>query len=667
MDKRDILVRLLGEETVSKMTDRASGGLDRFGDKLEATEKDAKNLDQQIVEVEGNLKTLATAFSRTQDAADRVDLTKAMRQQQAELRKLTKARDLLPDMDKAGEEAAKGFVASLVTRIGPLLARAPGGPAGLAIGGALAVGIVPMLGAAVGGAVLGGVGVGGVIGGITLASKDARVQAAGQALGEAIMADLDDAASTFVQPTIDAIGIIRAAWTDVSGDVQAVFGAVSRYVEPLARGVADSVREIVPGVREAAEAAGPIVREIGEGLPRIGRAISDVLSDISGHADEGASAMRALFGGIEQVIRFGGGVIAVLSDIYRGILTVSDVATTIADEVWGWIPGIGDLIGEGKAHIGELKAAMDEAGQSGEQAGQKGGDGLRRIAEGASAAATPVQTLSDQLRDMAGINISAEQASIRLTGAIAAATAAGKSNTDGIGINNAKQAENRARLVELAQATNAASAAIMEQTGSQALASEESQRGRTAFLKAAEAMGVGTGKAKELADKLFAIPESRGVKVTANTQPAMTAVNNLIARINNMKARIGVGAYGSGAFGGSKGTGFGYSPGYSEGGLHVGPGTGTSDDIVARVSAGEYTLRAAAVKAIGVDTLDALNQADRRPVATGRAGVGAAPAGVSAVDLARLMEQAMTRAMSRATLVLDDRTGRTATIIARGV
>ncbi len=667
MDRRDILVRLLGEETVSKMTDRAAGGLDRFGDKLEATERDARSLDGQIAEVEESLKLLAVAFSRTQDEADRVDLTKAMRRQQSELRKLTKARDLLPDLDAAGAEAAAGFGASFVGRIGPLLARAPVGPAGLAIGAALAAGVVPMLGAAVGGAVVGGVGVGGVIGGIALAARDARVQAAGQALGATIMGDLDEAAAGFVQPTVHGIAIIRDAWSDVSGDVKAVFGAAQGYVEPLANGVADFVREIVPGLRDAAEAAGPIVREIGEGLPRIGQAIGDVLSDISGNADEGAAAIRHMFILAEMMIRAGGGVITVLSDIYRGILTVSDVVMTVADKAWGWIPGLGDVIGDGKAHIGELKAAMEDAGTSGEEAGRTGGDGLRKIGDGASSAAVPVQSLSDQLREMAGININAEQASIRLTGAIKAATDAGARSTDGISVNSAKQAENRQRLVELATATNAASAAIMEQTGSQALAAAESDRGRVAFMKVADAMGVSKTKAKELADRLFAIPESRSVKVIADTKPAMTAVNNLIARINNMKARVGVGVYGSGAFGGSKGTGLGYSTGYSEGGLHVGPGTGTSDDIVTRVSAGEYTIRAAAVRAIGVDTLDALNQADRRPVSVGSSGGGRAPAtGGGGVDERRLAS-AIARAMSGMTLVLDDRTGRTATLLARGV
>jgi hypothetical protein len=47
------------------------------------------------------------------------------------------------------------------------------------------------------------------------------------------------------------------------------------------------------------------------------------------------------------------------------------------------------------------------------------------------------------------------------------------------------------------------------------------------------------------------------------------------------------------------------------GGKISGPGTGTSDDIPAMLSNGEYVIRAKAVKALGVDTLDKMNHAEK--------------------------------------------------------
>lgn len=52
--------------------------------------------------------------------------------------------------------------------------------------------------------------------------------------------------------------------------------------------------------------------------------------------------------------------------------------------------------------------------------------------------------------------------------------------------------------------------------------------------------------------------------------------------------------------------------GFAEGGAIHGPGTGTSDSILARVSDGEYVVRAAAVRRYGIGVLDALNSMQLR-------------------------------------------------------
>lgn len=51
----------------------------------------------------------------------------------------------------------------------------------------------------------------------------------------------------------------------------------------------------------------------------------------------------------------------------------------------------------------------------------------------------------------------------------------------------------------------------------------------------------------------------------------------------------------------------GASAGHAAGGLITGPGTGTSDDITARLSNGEYVITADKVRALGVDFFDAIN------------------------------------------------------------
>lgn len=51
----------------------------------------------------------------------------------------------------------------------------------------------------------------------------------------------------------------------------------------------------------------------------------------------------------------------------------------------------------------------------------------------------------------------------------------------------------------------------------------------------------------------------------------------------------------------------GQIPAHANGGYISGPGTGTSDSILARLSNGEYVMRSAAVRAYGTDVLDAMN------------------------------------------------------------
>ena len=52
---------------------------------------------------------------------------------------------------------------------------------------------------------------------------------------------------------------------------------------------------------------------------------------------------------------------------------------------------------------------------------------------------------------------------------------------------------------------------------------------------------------------------------------------------------------------------------FAEGGFVSGPGTGTSDSIAARLSDGEYVIRSAAVRRVGVAFLDAVNHLDAGP------------------------------------------------------
>jgi hypothetical protein len=86
---------------------------------------------------------------------------------------------------------------------------------------------------------------------------------------------------------------------------------------------------------------------------------------------------------------------------------------------------------------------------------------------------------------------------------------------------------------------------------------------------------------------------------------------SVLASINRIASqKLAESLFGAMGGGGSGGFGAfisGLFKGFATGGLVSGPGTSTSDSIPARLSAGEYVLRAAAVRRLGVDFLHALN------------------------------------------------------------
>lgn len=140
-------------------------------------------------------------------------------------------------------------------------------------------------------------------------------------------------------------------------------------------------------------------------------------------------------------------------------------------------------------------------------------------------------------------------------------------------------------------------------------------------LRAAQASG-DTAKAAEANVKSLALVTDSAVKATATATEQtgnslvtsltgiFTGLGNTITGIFNgildlIKSALSLaaGLIGGGGSSGDKG-----SKAFAVGGHVRGPGSGTSDSILARLSNGEFVMRAAAVRRLGVSFLDSLNQ-----------------------------------------------------------
>lgn len=648
---------------VGDAADKAGDRIKDSGEKAKESGEKYRGLAHDIEQVEGTVRRLAAEIDKTGNK----DLIKDLDRQKRELRKLTRIQDLLPDMGEAGGEAATGFGASFVARLGPILARAPLGPVGVAIGAALAVPVVPILAAAVSGAVVGGVGIGGIVGGVALAAQDSRVQSAGKSLGTAIMGDLEESAARFVSPTIQGIGIIRSAWDDVAGDVDAVFESTARYVEPLARGVGDMFREMMPGIREAAEAAGPIFREIGEGLPRIGRALGDLFSGFADDADEGASALRAVFLAVEDGIDFVGDAVHAFAQMYRVLLDVGDAGGAVADVLVGWLPILGPRVDEGRARIAELKAALDKGGDSGADAGTKIAGGLQKIVDSAATAKIEIRSLKEILDDFAGKTLDQREASRAFEEAVDQATDSLKRNGRTLDENTPKGRANQAALDAIAKAARRQADATLAATGSQEDANAVMATGRARFIAAATAMGMSTTKARTLADSLFAIPDVDRT-VTIHNKQALSAISAVQQSLGKIKDKR-VGVYYT-VHGDLKLPGGTQLKGFADGGPIEGlPGPRGVDSGLIAAANGEHMISAREVVGLGghqaVEQLRAAARGERPASALLTSGAGRSGGSAGDAVLAAQIGREMGRQLAALPIVRLD-SGRQADIYARG-
>lgn len=627
MDKREYLLSFLGRETVSPAAKKAAGSIDDLGDSMESTADDAKKLDKEIEQAERALRDLAVQYARADDAAQRLDLTKAMRKQQAEIRRMVKARDLIPP--KLGDDAAEGFGARFVGRLGPIITSAPLGPAGAAAGGVVAAAMAPIIGAAISGAVLGGAGVGGVVGGVTLAARDSRVQSASSELAAAIVGDAEQMAGRFVQPTIQGIGIIRSAWADVRSEADESFEAAAGYVVPLARAAAGAAREIAPGFRDAIVAARPVIRELETGIPRLGRAAGGMLTDVSGEADAAAAGIRAMIIAGETAIRVTGTLLTTFAAMSGPVIELGKNVTDAQNALFGWIPVVGDLTNSWETNWNELDQAMKDAKTASTDSGSTIIDTLLKVADASATATAEVKSFQDQLRELRDQTLEVERAEIEFEAKLDEVAAAAKRAKGGIDVHTAAGRENRSMLLDLVSVTKASAQAIKDRTGSDDLAAQATERGRAAFLRAAEAMRVEKGEAKRLADQLFGIPNiSRSVKVdTKDARYDVKTLGGLIAAIKNKRVVITVDVQGNTRVRvGGRNVPIGDVGGLSQGGPVDAPGPKGVDSKLYMLARGEHVLTASEVDAAGGH--DAIERWRRSLTSGGgAAGTAGAPAG----------------------------------------
>ena len=599
-----------GLEDVAKSANKSGKEVDGLGGKLKGLtdkfrrvgENAAKSMngfkgrrvDAEIAIVTRSLKQLGAEYERTGNK----DLFKKIRADRSVLSNLKMVQRELDKVGEAGTKSGEDFSKLFGGAMSDL---PPQVQAAIVAGGAGAVALLaPLIGASITGAIVGGVGLGGVVGGIAIAASNPEVQKAAAATGQLFKGTLQNAAADFVPAVEDSLDIIDQEIRDLSPSFKRVFSKAAEYVRPLTLGVTGFAEKLMPGVEAAVQRAQPIINEVASWGPRLGSLISDVLTVFSEHAYEGAQALEALWEICKLTIEAFAGLVLVLTETYKWMQLTS----------WAITGQLGKLIAYASGQkSAEISAAATAIAQSNLNSAVDAGTAM------ATAAAEAVKAYRDSLYELANVNLTAREATRQMEAAIDAARDAVKENGKILDINTAKGRANAEALDAIAAQANRASDAVFKQTGSADQAAAVQARARQKFLETAASMGLAASKANALADQLFAIPNvERDVKVDpSNAVAGAKKANDAIDSIHGKTVSIQVKAQISKV----QNTLDRLGGGYASGGLVEGPGTGTSDDVPADLSDGEYVLRAAAVKRLGVKFLDGLNRGKVQRFANG--------------------------------------------------
>ena len=230
-------------KSTQKGIDKAAESTGKFGKEADENAKAFQKLSRELEVSKKELGDLAKAYANASTTAERNDIAKVMRKQQAEVRSLTKnsdiLKDLLPDDHELKQEAQ-----SFGDKLSGLFAEA-----GEIAGPALGIGVVaaaPAIGAAISGAVVGGVGLGGIVGGLLLAQNDPRVGAAVNGFTTRLVSRLNTAADPFVGVWLDAVQEIGGALDGIN--FEGIFADAAKEAGPLIAGIAGGLTDLGRGI-----------------------------------------------------------------------------------------------------------------------------------------------------------------------------------------------------------------------------------------------------------------------------------------------------------------------------------------------------------------------------------------------------------------------------------
>lgn len=175
-----------------------------------------------------------------------------------------------------------------------------------------------------------------------------------------------------------------------------------------------------------------------------------------------------------------------------------------------------------------LNLAMGES----EQVTQTAADAYMEQADQVEDLNSQLMQLIDSMNEANGVGQDAVTSNIRYQETLATVNEAIANGARGLKLSTEEGRANMDMLVQLASDSQAAAAAQFELDGSTQGYTDRMRAGRDALIKSAIQMGATRDQAVALADKIYAIPTARQIKVLADTSQAHANLNGILGRLN---------------------------------------------------------------------------------------------------------------------------------------
>lgn len=404
-------------EALGKTSEETSRKADKLGHNLENTKNRVAGLDKEIGTVQKELAALSASFADAGAASERLDISKAIRRTENDLRRLTKNRNILKDLLPDPEPETKGWVKRLggalssgVSSLGETIASNKYLVAGVTAG---VVTLSPIISSLIGAAVTGGIGAGGIVGGIALAAKsDARIQESASRIGKSFTEQIQtEAKDAFSGPVLQSLGKLETLGNKAVGGIGKAFRDLAPSVGPLTDNLVRAAEALGKSFGNAAERAGPVLKSLGNLIQGTSEHLAKFIDDMSLRAQAGADAIDLLNTAIGFTIDVVGLVVGSLMDLklaYNDIGDTIDEARYSLEDHVSWLDITADGYKKG-SEAAELyrQGVIGVSGSTNDYAHYTAGaaesTGKIRIAHESAAAAADrqraaEQALTDQLR-----------------------------------------------------------------------------------------------------------------------------------------------------------------------------------------------------------------------------------------------------------------------------